>query len=121
MTPGANAKASRFAVVGALLSFLAACRTILSVLAVAACDGGRGVTAGGCSIDAATYACSPVAPDEGGCEGNAEDGAFVVYPLGCQATFPGCGGPSSSSQSCTCVANVDYGFGDAQAVFVCGN
>ncbi|HXX67199.1 MAG TPA: hypothetical protein VEK07_08460 [Polyangiaceae bacterium] len=60
-------------------------------------------------------------PDEGGCTGNDVDGAPVVYPLGCVGTFPGCGGPSTAPQSCTCTINVGYGFDDAQAVFVCGN
>jgi hypothetical protein len=73
-----------------------------------------------CSSDAATYACAPVDEDAGGCEGNAPDGAVAFYPLGCQATFLGCGGSDTAAQTCTCVTNVGYGFTSAAAVFACG-
>jgi hypothetical protein len=52
-----------------------------------------------------TYACSPMPPNEGACEGGppqaGDAGPAVSYPLGCVATLPSCN-PLYGGEAMTC-------------------
>jgi hypothetical protein len=93
---------------------------LLAAVVAAGCDAGNRPL-GDCADDAATYACSAVPVDAGGCEAFGPDGAAVFYPMGCVGTFPGCATTGSGPLTCTCTYNYGFGGLDAQTAFVCAN